>query len=214
MMVFGIVALFTLLFYYVRPLKLADVRVPVATDKASYAPEDEISGIFFGETYYTGSVKVLREVFCKEYKRVMPPPKEAAIGDFYATQSTPRKYEGVTVPVGSLPADIPIGANCVIRFTNVYEVPTPFGARKEEVKYYTQNFSIVGESEREAATEKDAEQQTRQDAENTIQSEGGGNDTQINNQNNIQQPPSEPVEGAHPEQDCTINALGIKLFCD
>lgn len=216
-MAFGVFSLLVLLFFYLRPLQLADIRVPVATTKASYAPSDQVGGIFFGEVFYTGNVKVLREVFCTNYKRVMKPPAEAAVGDFFATQSSPRVLEGNTIPIGALPDDVPIGENCIIRFTNVYDIPTPFGTRNEEIKYYTQNFTIVGSQEREDATERDVQQ--RQDQQGaTIQSEGGGTETnnETSNQNPPQQPPSEPVDGMNPpeEESCTINTLGIKLFCD
>lgn len=156
----GVIALIALIWLYVRPLKVADIKVPVATDQASYYPGEEISGIFFGEIYHKGEVRVLREVYCKNYKNIIVPPESARNGDFYDTQSIPRKIEGLSVTIGLLPADIPVGLNCVLQFTNVYNIPTPFGTRHVEYQYYTQNFSIVTRERRmqlecEAAGKKD-----------------------------------------------------------
>lgn len=144
----GVVALLALLAYNLVPVKLADIKVPVATDKASYYPAQQVGGIFFGETFYDGNVKILREVFCANYHGVIKPPVEAADGDFFDTIAKPRKLDGTTVPIGNLPEDIPIGQNCVIRFRNVYNIQTPFGVRHEEYEYYTQNFSIITKERR------------------------------------------------------------------
>ena len=145
----GVLALFALIWVQVRPIKVADIKVPVATDQASYYPGEEISGIFFGEIYHRGDVKVLREVFCKDYKNVIAPPESARNGDFYDTQSIPRKIEGLNVTIGLLPADIPVGSNCVLQFTNVYDIQTIFGSRHVTYQYYTQNFSIVTRERRQ-----------------------------------------------------------------
>lgn len=145
----GVVALFALIWLYVRPIQVADIKVPVATDQASYYPGEEISGIFFGEIYYKGEVRVLREVFCKDYKNIIAPPPSAKNGDFYDTQSIPRKIEGLNVTIGMLPKDVPVGSNCVLQFTNIYTIPTPFGSRHIEYQYYTQNFSIVTKERRQ-----------------------------------------------------------------
>jgi len=145
----GVVALIALIWLQVRPIKVADIKVPVATDQASYYPGEEISGIFFGEIYHKGEVRVLREVFCKNYKNIIAPPESARNGDFYDTQSIPRKIEGLSVTIGLLPADIPVGSNCVLQFTNVYNIPTLFGTRHVEYQYYTQNFSIVTKERRQ-----------------------------------------------------------------
>ena len=161
---FGLLALVALIYYQARPLKLADIKVPVATDKASYNPSQQVAGIFFGETFHRGDVKILREVFCSNYRGVIAPPKESADGDFFSTQSVPRKLEGATIEIGTLPANVPIGSNCVIQFTNVYDIQTPFGVRHESVQYYTQNFSIVSEAEREKRDESN-------DQDNQIQQE-------------------------------------------
>lgn len=156
----GVLALFALIWLQVRPIKVADIKVPVATDQASYYPGEEISGIFFGEIHYRGEVRVLREVFCKNYKNIIAPPESARNGDFYDTQSIPRTIEGLSVTIGLLPTDIPVGSNCVLQFTNVYNIPTMFGTRHVEYQYYTQNFSIVTRERRqqlecEAAGRKD-----------------------------------------------------------
>jgi hypothetical protein len=215
-MTIGLIAMFALILFYVRPIKLAEIKVPVATDKASYYPEQEVGGIFFGETFHSGEVRILREVFCSNYRGVIKPPPESAVGDFFSTQSRPRKLEGTTIRIGNLPADVPIGSNCVIQFTNVYDIQTPFGVRHEEVQYYTQNFSIVAKQEREQrdAVNQEARQQQLQSTNSAdSNSDGGTTNTQTNNSttNNITVPPSEPVT---PPEKCTINLLGIKAFCN
>jgi hypothetical protein len=145
----GVAALIALVYFNAVPVKLADIKVPVATDKSSYYPSQQVGGIFFGETFYDGNVKILREVFCANYHGVIKPPAEAADGDFFDTIAKPRKLDGTTVPIGTLPADVPIGQNCVIRFRNVYNIQTPFGVRHEEYEYYTQNFSIITKERRQ-----------------------------------------------------------------
>lgn len=147
--VIGLIALFALVWLYVRPIKTANIKVPVATDQASYYPGEDVSGIFFGDTYYQGEVRILREVFCKNYKGVIKPPTDSAVGNFFSTQAKARHLEGVTVPVGNLPTDVPVGSNCVLQFTNVYQIQTPFGIRHEEYQYYTQNFAIVTKERRQ-----------------------------------------------------------------
>lgn len=148
-MTIGVIALITLIWLYVRPIKTANIKVPVATDQASYYPGEEISGIFFGEIYHRGEVRVLREVFCKNFHGIIAPPESAKNGDFYDTQSIPRKIEGLNVNIGLLPNNVPVGANCVLQFTNVYNIQTPFGIRHVEYQYYTQNFSIVTKERRQ-----------------------------------------------------------------
>lgn len=149
--IIGLITLGLLIWFYVRPIPTADIKVPVATDQATYSPGEDIGGLFFGEIYYKGEVRILREVFCsKDYKRVLPVPADSlAPGGFYATQSEPRVLEGTNVPIGVLPDDMPIGANCVIKFTNVYRINTPFGLRVLEYNYYTQNFAIVSDERRQ-----------------------------------------------------------------
>lgn len=216
-MTFGLIAMIALVFFYIRPVKLAEIKVPVATDKASYYPEQEVGGIFFGDTYHNGEVRILREVFCSNYRGVIKPPAESAVGEFFSTQSRPRKLEGETIRIGNLPADVPIGSNCVIQFTNVYDIQTPFGIRHEEIQYYTQNFSIVPKEERQErdAVNQEARQQQLQSTSGADSNGDGGttNQTNINNSttNNTTVPPSEPV---NPPQKCSVNILGIKAFCD
>lgn len=142
-LIFGLLALLALVFYAIRPIKTAEIKVPVATDLTSYYPGQNIKGIFFGDTYYTGQVRILREVFCENYKGVIKPPAESAAGNFFASQAKPRHLEGTSVSVGALPDDVPLGKNCVMQFTNVYDIQTPFGVRHIEYQYYTQNFGIV-----------------------------------------------------------------------
>jgi len=86
-MAIGTIALVFLILFYVMPVKLADIKVPIATDKASYYQGQEIGGIFFGETYYTGEVRILREVYCKNYKGLIEPPASANNGGFYSTHT-------------------------------------------------------------------------------------------------------------------------------
>lgn len=217
------IALLFLILFYVMPVKLADIKVPVATDKATYYQGEPVSGIFFGETFYTGEVRILREVFCKNYQRAVAPPKESAIGQFFSTQSTQRKLEGETIPIGNLPNDVPVGANCVIQFTNIYDIPTPFGTRHEEYKYYTQNFSIVPKEVREEQDKKAAEINAQ-----SGQSTTGGNDinSQTNTPNqtntNIDQSTTNNTDNTTNnnqsppvvlQETCTINFLGIKVGC-
>lgn len=236
----ALIALAALVFVNVRPIKFADIKVPVATDKSSYYPAQPISGIFFGETYFDGNVKILREVFCTNYHGVIKPPAESADGDFFSTIAKPRQFNGNTIPIGNLPDTVPIGQNCVIRFTNVYNIQTPFGVRHEEYQYYTQNFSIITKERRdaldcEAAGKTTAECSKTDNADNantltpsTDNTFGGGsfsgggasgdittNNTTTNNttNNTTTTPPTPAAPVQPPAQSCTINLLGIKLFC-
>lgn len=229
--VIGIVALLSLIWLYVRPIPTANIKVPVATDQASYYPGEDISGIFFGDTYYNGEVRILREVFCKDYKGVIKPPAESAVGNFFSTQAKPRHFEGQSVTVGNLPANIPVGSNCVLQFTNVYEIQTPFGIRKEEYQYYTQNFSIVTRERRqqlecEAAGRKDCNFITdipkadngsidtpalQSSPETEPRQQGTINNTTNNTTVNNPATQSEPAPRF--VEQCTVNLLGIKAFC-
>ena len=234
----GVIALITLVWLYVRPIKTADIKVPVATDQASYYPGEEISGIFFGEIFYKGEVRVLREVFCKNYRNIIVPPEGARNGDFYDTQSIPRKIEGLSVNIGLLPDDIPVGSNCVLQFSNVYEIQTPFGIRRLEYQYYTQNFAIVtrerrqqlecessgrkdcnflsDDTERETApqdTEVPQQQESVDSAEDTRPPQNVFNDNRstTNERTTVNNPPTEPVPQFR--EVCTINFLGVKVNC-
>lgn len=233
----GVFALFALIWLQVRPLKVADIKVPVATDQASYYPGEEISGIFFGEIYHRGEVRVLREVFCKNYKNIIAPPESARNGDFYDTQSIPRKIEGLSVTIGLLPTDIPVGSNCVLQFTNVYNIPTLFGTRHVEYQYYTQNFSIVTRERRqqlecEAAGRKDCNYLNSDNPNSTDglpevvnpqESVDSAQDTQppqnvyYNNRSttdyNVTNPPAQAEPAPRYQEVCTINFLGIKVNC-
>lgn len=230
-MALGVVALLALVWLQVRPIDTANIKVPVATDQASYYPGEDISGIFFGDTYYTGEVRVLREVFCKDYKGVIKPPAESAIGNFFSTQGKPRHLEGQTIIVGNLPSNIPVGSNCVLQFTNVYEIQTPFGIRRLEYQYYTQNFSIVTKERRqqlecEASGRKDCNfiidipgRETDGSTQNgAVQSSPESQQSPITNNNTYNstapytdQAPAEPAPRF--VEQCTINWLGVKAFC-
>jgi hypothetical protein len=231
--ILAIIALGILIFLYVRPIKTANIKVPVATDQASYYPGEDISGIFFGDTYYQGEVRVLREVFCKDYKGVIKPPSYSADGNFFSTQSIQRHLEGNTINVGNLPSDVPVGANCVLQFTNVYQVQTIFGIRHIEYQYYTQNFAIVTRERRqqlecEASGRKDcnyinivpnadtqpAESTQAQSSPETTPSSGtptvNNNSTTTNNTTNnttTAQPPAPRYE-----ERCSIDFI-IKINC-
>lgn len=199
----GLLALVVLVYFNVKPIKFADIKVPISTDKSVYYPRQTVSGIFFGETFYDGNVKILREVFCTNYQGIIKPPAEAADGDFFSTIAKPRQFNGDTIPIGNLPDTVPIGQNCIIRFTNVYQIQTPFGIRHGEYKYYTQNFSIISK-----------EQYYQTECKKTVQmsseclSDISSNTTTTIGNNVIT--PSEPVTIP---QTCGINFLGIKLLC-
>ncbi len=230
LMVIGFVFLGALLWYNFRPIKLIDVKVPVATDQSAYAQGEEISGIFFGENYYTGHTKILREVYCKDYVGTIRPPAESADGDFFSTRVEPAVYEGTSRRIGNLPTDVPIGSNCVLKFLNVYEIQTPFGIRKETRDYYTQNFAIITQERRNIV---DCETSGRKDCLTTNSPKQADSDVRavfpapVEDTSGLQRPeatsepqpsrtptpestPSEPVT---PPKTCLINFFGIKLFC-
>lgn len=235
-MIVAVIALAALIYFNIRPLKLADIKVPVATDKSSYYPKQPVSGIFFGQTFYKGNVKILREVFCTNYVGIIKPPVQAADGNFFDTTTEPRMFNGNTIQIGDLPSDVPVGQNCVIRFTNIYNIQTPFGIRREEYQYYTQNFSIITKERRDqldceasGKTSAVCSASDNSDNANTLSPStdnafgggsfsGGGSGGATNNSNtatknttnNTTTPPSEPIQ---PPQQCTIDLLGIKLFC-
>lgn len=227
----GLLALLTLIWLYVRPINTANIKVPVATDQASYYPGEEISGIFFGDTYYNGEIRILREVFCKDYKGVIKPPAESAVGNFFSTQAKPSHLEGQTIVVGSLPANVPAGSNCVLQFTNVYDIQTPFGIRRLEYQYYTQNFSIVTKERRqqlecEASGRKDCNfiiDIPNRDTSNggqplPIQSSPETQQSPVTNYNTYNSTtPYNPSATSEPapryQERCTVDFLGIKAFC-
>lgn len=175
-----ILVAFLLLIGYIyestRDYKLIDIKVPVATDKSSYYPGQPIKGIFFGEVYHTGKTKILREVFCEDYRKEIEPLSNKE-GIYYVTQSVPKKLEGTTGFIGNLPEDIPIGSNCVVRFINIYEINTMFGTREIDYHYYTQNFAIITKERRElldceAAGGTDCNQKYQQQVEETPKDSG------------------------------------------
>lgn len=226
----GIIALITLIWLYVRPLKLADIKVPVATDQSSYYPGEEISGIFFGEIHYRGEVRVLREIFCKDFHGIIVPPETARNGDFYDTQSIPRELEGLNVTIGVLPTTVPVGSNCVLQFTNVYNIQTPFGIRHVEYQYYTQNFSIVTRERRqqlecEATGRKDCnfitdgnapqdpETPSPQSSPDSAPIEPQTNNTFNDNRTTVTNPPAQSEPAQRFEERCTVDFLGVKINC-
>lgn len=226
--VIGLIALGALIWQFTRPLQLADIKVPVATDRAVYSPGEPISGIFFGETYYEGELRVLREVFCREYKAVITPPSESAFGDFFSTQAQPTVLEGQSVVIGNLPDDIPVGLNCIIRFTNVYPIQTAFGVRHEEYQYYTQNFSIVT---RERSLQLQCEAEGRDDCDYLDAPDGATNGASASAPPPVRQSSPEATPAPQPtpsqpqnpqaeqqpaprfEEQCTVDIFGIKVNC-
>lgn len=209
-MVFATVALLALLYFYVRPVPTLDIKVPVANDKAQYYAGQEVSGIFFGEVYYQGRVEIVRDVFCKNYRGVI---KTDSGDDIFRGASVPGKLEGTSRRIGNLPLDAPVGANCVIQFVNTYHIATPFGDRIISKAYYTQNFTIIAKPSN-APTD-----QGSNDANSGVggalqepSGVGGTKNTTNNTTNNtVNNPPAEPVQ---PPQQCTVDVLGIKLFCN
>lgn len=232
----GLLSLAALIWINVRPIPTANIKVPVATDKAQYQPGERISGIFFGDTYFEGEVRILREVFCKNYRGVILPPEQSAIGQLFSTQARQRHLEGESVVIGNLPDNVPVGANCVLQFTNIYEIQTIFGVRHEEYQYYTQNFSIVtqdrsnqldceatgsedcdfvtGEPEDDAdqsqqAPARQSSPETRQRSDPQLQ-----NDT--NSTNDTESEPEEPQQPAEPaprfEEQCRVDFI-VKIGC-
>ncbi len=224
--VLSFLSLVALIYYQVRPIRTADIKVPIATGQASYQAGEDVSGIFFGETFWTGEVRILREVFCKNYKGTIMPPDSNKDGDFFSTQTQPRKFEGDTIYIGNLPSDIPVGANCILRFTNVYISPTPFGDRRLEYEYYTQNFTIITPENSDIKDADNVQGQERQDqglegltnpprqqpTQQPNNSGGGAQAPTTQPQVQQQSQPSEPVEP--PREECGINLLGVKLLCN
>lgn len=240
--VIGVVALLALVWLYVRPIPTANIKVPVATDQASYYPGQDVSGIFFGDTYFNGEVRILREVYCKNYKGFIKPPAYAAVGNFFSTQAKPRHLEGETINVGNLPDNIPVGVNCVLQFTNVYEVQTPFGIRHIEYQYYTQNFSIITKARRmqldceasgrtdcnfindtntnspdaqPTATAPQSSPETAQPSSTSSTQQRSTTTTNNNTTNNTTTNNTTTTAEPAPQfhEECTINALGIKIGC-
>lgn len=223
----GIIALVVLIWLYVRPIQTASIKVPVATDQASYYPGEDISGIFFGDIYYNGEVRVLREVFCKNYKGIIAPPAGSRDGDFFSTQSRPRHLEGENVVVGNLPSNVPVGSNCVLQFTNIYTVQTPFGVRHLEYQYYTQNFAIVTKERRQQL---ECESSGRK-ACNYIIDVPAGQPTTAQDAPAVQSSPDTPVVQEspaivpqdNPQSDqepaprtverCAVDIFGLKIAC-
>lgn len=233
-MIIALIALGGLIYYQVRPIRTVDIKVPVATDKASYYPGQEASGIFFGEVYYNGKVEVLREIYCKNYKGIIKTDEGA---DIFRGISRPIKLEGDTRVIGKIPMNAPIGANCVLQFANTYAISTPFGTRHITVTYYTQNFSIVTEGRRkqldcEARGGSDCDklnpqvsQENNQTSQNIAPTNGTNrqplyepqqpqqvtnNSTTNNTTNNNPAPVVEqPQEPVMPPEECIVNLLGL-----
>jgi hypothetical protein len=170
------------------------------------------------------------------------PPESARNGDFYDTQSIPRKIEGLNVNIGLLPTDIPIGSNCVLQFTNVYNIQTVFGIRHVEYQYYTQNFSIVTKERRqqlecESTGRKDCDFLRGDDSRDAIDQtpevpgqqyspESAPDNTQsrpepqtniYNDNRSTTNTTSNPAANSEPapqyQERCTVDFLGVKINC-
>lgn len=137
--VVGFFALAALIYYNIYPIKLVDIKVPVATDRAFYKPGERVNGVFFGEIFYTGRVEVYTDIFCAGYRAPMRGDDGSVV---FSGNSRPVVLQGDTRYIGRVPDDAPVGKNCVIQFVNNYDIKTPFGTRHEERAYYTQNFFI------------------------------------------------------------------------
>lgn len=213
-MVAGVLALASLIYFYARPIRTVDIKVPVATDKAEYYPEQEVSGIFFGQIYYSGRVEILRDVFCKNYRGTI---KTDEGDDIFKGTSKPNKLEGATRRIGKIPSDVPVGENCVIQFLNTYNIQTPFGNRQIVVDYYTQNFKIIPKPvETPPVSEQEQHSNTSGNTELFPPRQGltvvPQQQPVINQQPpQSQQPeqPSRPSEPVQPPERCTIRLLGL-----
>jgi len=210
-MTIALLALFSLVFYQLRPIPTVDIKVPVATDKAEYYAGQEVSGIFFGEVYYKGRVEIIREVFCKDYRGVI---KTDEGDDIFKGISAPQHLEGTSRRIGNLPADVPVGSNCVIQFLNTYNIETPFGNRQIVRDYYTQNFKIIDKP----APAEQAEDESHEGQDDTLfpprqQSEPVTPTPQEpvaeKPKNNKPEQPSKPAEPVVPPEVCSVKVLFI-----
>lgn len=216
LMVAGVLALSALIYFYARPIRTVDIKVPVATDKAEYYPEQEVSGIFFGQIFYEGRVEILRDVFCKNYRGTI---KTDEGDDIFKGTSKPNKLEGATRRIGKIPSDVPVGENCVIQFLNTYNIQTPFGNRQIVVDYYTQNFKIVPKPvETPPATEQEQSSNTSGNTELfpprqglTVAPPQQQPAIKQSQPAQPQQPPQSqrPAEPVQPPERCTVRLLGI-----
>lgn len=220
-MIIGIISLAALIYYQVRPMQLVDIKVPVSTEKPTYRAGESVNGIFFGEVFYEGEVRISRDVFCAGYRaRIVT----AEGDDIFTGVSRPTVLKGDVRIIGKLPDDVPAGKNCVIQFVNSYDINTPFGVRHEERTYYTQNFLIISErADSEQTDLEDDEPQTQQLFDDPDPEQSSGNDPQtpasqqtLQQSQARQQDPAQrqpqPAEPISPPS-CAIDILGIKLFC-
>lgn len=219
--ILAILAFGLLLYYFNRPVKLVDIKIPVATTKAKYYPGQMVGGLFFGEVYYNGRVQILREVFCEDYQETI---KTTDGDELFQGKSTPHKLSGTARNIGLLPDNAPIGENCVIQFVNTYCLKTPFGPDCREITYYTQNFEIIpkpadGSAEAAEDTATDSAQQERQTnptdsgrSAGTAENDNSpANSTTITNNSttiNTAPPAQTPVT------TCRINIGRIKALCE
>ena len=219
----AIFAFAVLLYYFNRPVKLVDIKIPVATTKAKYYPGQMVGGLFFGEVYYNGRVQILREVFCEDYQETI---KTNDGDELFQGKSTPHKLTGTARDIGLLPANAPVGENCVIQFVNTYCLKTPFGPDCREVTYYTQNFEIIdkpadGSAAANADTATDSAQAKRESTNSKSSNNSAGtaegdrspansttitnNSSTVNNSNPLTNPPV---------TTCQINLLRIRALCE
>lgn len=211
-MAIALVALLALIYFYVRPVPTVDIKVPVATDKAEYQPGEEVSGIFFGEVYYSGKVDIVRDVFCKDYRgRILTDQGD----EIFSGASVPAKLEGTTRRIGNLPSDVPVGQNCVIQFVNTYHIETPFGDRVISNAYYTQNFMIV-EPRPETPPHTGSDERDGVGGAEPLNPGGAGQPQEPTPQEPPQPEPQQPrsfSEPVQPPRACLIDIGPIKLLC-
>lgn len=221
------IALLVLVYYQLRPVQTVDIKVPVATDKAEYYAGEQVSGIFFGEVFYTGRVQIVRDVFCKDYTGRMQDNGD----EVFTGASVPMKLEGTSRRIGTLPNDVPVGLNCVIQFVNTYKINTPFGDRTISDNYYTQNFQIIARPQEPgpASEQRNDPQDGVCCAEQPPTNPGGSGGSTLNgggsNNGNpgteVQEDSAEPVGASGgtvaepaPQRSCSVVLFNIMLLCD
>ena len=126
----------------------------------------------------------------------------------------------------------------MLQFTNVYEIQTPFGLRRVEYQYYTQNFSIVtrecrqqleceasgrkdcnflsDDTKRETApqeTEVPQQQESPDSAADTQPPQNVYYDNRSTTDYNVTNPPAQSEPAPQFEERCTVDFLGVKINC-
>lgn len=141
LMVGAAAALVALVYFQVRPFDPIYIKVPVSTDKTEYFPGQDVSGLFFGEVYYSGETRITRKIICPHFRADIPDPNTGK--RVVDTVNRPHKLDGVAAYIGKIPSDSPVGEQCIIEFNNHYDIRTPFGSRPYDYTYYTYGFAII-----------------------------------------------------------------------